>query len=163
MTAEDARPWWATPDAEVDGLDPREDPIEVLRAARRGREGGGDAATGTPDEGDGATHAAGDHAEPCSACPLCTGWRLLQEHHPDVATHLAAAGRHLAEAQPEVAEHLTAAGRHLTAALRHLLDDAGAPAADAAEAPEGGASQRQRQARKAPFEHIVLDDEEAPR
>ena len=169
MTAEDARPWWASADPEVDGLDPHEDPIEVLRAARRGPENGADAATdaagddgaatGAADD-DGAARAAEDHAAACSACPLCTGWRLLQEHHPDVATHLAAAGRHLAEAQPEVAEHLSAAGRHLAAALRHLLDD---PGPDAGESPdEGPEPRRRRGGRDAPFERIVLDDQEDP-
>ncbi len=180
MTAEDARPWWASTDPRTDGLDTDEDPIEVLRAARRPEPDGGgsdgddegseaDAGGPGPDAGGPGADAGGAYAgeassagdgphtsEICGVCPICVGWRFLQQHHPDVVDHLAAAGRHLADAQPEVAEHLGAAGRHLTAAFRKLIDER-------AEGGPGGGSDRD--ARDGPrgeeaFEHILLDDDE---
>ena len=180
MTAEDARPWWASTDPQTEGLDTEEDPIEVLRAARRpDAEHGGpdvdssrsdadgsrsnangsrsDAAGGEPHTDDLPSAADSPHtSEICGVCPLCVGWRFLQEHHPDVVDHLAAAGRHLADAQPEVAEHLGAAGRHLTAAFRKLIDERGE------SGPDGGSDRDHRDGpgRKEAFEHIVLDDEE---
>mgnify|MGYP002738626059 CR=1 FL=1 len=75
-------------------------------------------------------------------CPLCTGWRTLADHHPEVVDHLAAAARHVADIRPEVADHLMAAGHHLLAALRAVVDDL---ASD--ERPE-----------RSPFERIDLDD-----
>jgi hypothetical protein len=148
MSVEDARPWWATDDPSVEGLDDDEDPIEVLRSARRGSDGDEDPDAHGARSGARAEGAASDNGT-CGACPLCLGWRLLGEHHPDVADHLEAAGRHLAEARPEIAEHLAAAGRHLTAALRHLFEEhEAAPRSDAADAP---------------FEHIVVDHDDEVR
>ncbi len=180
MSAEDARPWWASPDPEVDRLDPDEDPVAAVRAARHAPDGEPDGerepAPGPdpdpdPDLGhDGRRAGAetgGQQTEACDVCPICLGWRYVRDHHPDVAEHLSAAGRHLADAQPEVAEHLAAAGRHLTAALRHLVDERAEHAADGErDAEEGtGSAGADRAGRgSAPgrtvFERIVLDDEE---
>lgn len=163
MTAEDARPWWASTDPRTEGLDADEDPIEVLRAARRPDPGHGpghgraDSEGGEPGTDDSSSGADAPHtSEICGVCPLCVGWRFLQEHHPDVVDHLAAAGRHLADAQPEVAEHLGAAGRHLTEAFRKLIDERGEgdPAGGSERAHRGGPGGG------GAFEHIVLDDEE---
>lgn len=160
MTADGARPWWASEDAEVDGLDPDEDPIAAVRRARA-----------ADDPGPGSSSQDARHDPPCGVCPLCLGWQHLDIHHPEVAEHLAAAGRHLLDAQPEVAAHLSAAGRHLSAALRHLVDERGATGtpeddgvgADTANAdgasPRGARSARAGE-RRSGLERIHLDDEE---
>ncbi len=162
MSAEEARPWWASSDPDVADLDRDEDPVETVRQARRGGSDGGEPEPGgarpqgdDPDEPltghgdghdqDGPVGRTGDH-EPCGVCPLCAGWRALTESHPEAAEHLAAAGHHLGELRPEVADHLAAAGRHLAAALRTLL-----------EPPEETADP------DAPFERIdVVDDGPEP-
>ncbi len=170
MTAERARPWWASPSS-VDDLDPAEDPVEASRASRRPQQDaprtGPEQRDGNPDEQrDGRPgaqrHGKADeepggkseedpepaaHDPACSACPLCAGWRALTEHHPEVAAHLAAAGRHLADARPEVTAHLAAAGQHLLAAVREALDDVG-PGEEASS--------------DAPFERIDLDVDDRP-
>jgi hypothetical protein len=179
------RPWWASSDPAVDRLDPDEDALDAILSARErvehpGRDAGTEGAARVPGGGvtddrpapgdaddprtpHGATDEGGDTTEGvCGICPVCTGWRYLREHHPDVATHLAAAGRHLSEAHPEVVDHLAAAGRHLATALRQVLDDRAGTEASGPTSPDppsrrtaGGRSRRRE---RDVFERIDVDD-----
>jgi hypothetical protein len=155
MSTEDARPWWASEDPEATGLDADEDPVEAVRTARRPSAGHGEASD--PEGGSAGTadhDGAWDGSAICPVCPLCQGWRVLSEHQPEVAEHLAAAGRHLAEASPEVTEHLVAAGRHLTAAVRHLFDE------DADERGSDGHEGEAQAEGEASFERIVVEPQD---
>ena len=110
MNAE-ARPWWASADAR-EALDADQDPLTSHRRARRAMRRDD---AGWEDEQDslrgaevraGPAAGGGDDSQPCEACPVCTGLRLL------------------AVARPELHDRLTEVGRHLTAAVRALVEPA---------------------------------------
>jgi hypothetical protein len=133
VTAERARPWWAS-DGPVDGgIDRRTDPLELHRAARRGP--GGDAPwwAETPA---GPAGQAGPASEPADEPPHGSGGADQRgvdqpvadepsaRHGPDVCgvCPVCSAVRLLQESRPELVEHLTEAARHLAAAARSLLE-----------------------------------------
>lgn len=115
MTADAARPWWASPDPATDALDGDQDPVLASRRARcatpmdDGATGVDDAEDGPSDVDDpsesvpgdgpeGSDVAGGDPAQrpsPCGVCPVCLGLDALGERHPEVAAHLVEASRHL--------------------------------------------------------------------
>ncbi|MFA9445708.1 hypothetical protein [Egicoccus sp. AB-alg6-2] len=90
MTADPARPWWATAEGS-EHLDDR-DPVQAHREARRGAPGP-DAETT-----DGGETTAAHDPDVCGVCPWCTGLRLLATSHPDAVAHLTEAARHLTHA-----------------------------------------------------------------
>ena len=148
-----ARPWWAS-DGPVDGGIARdEDPVERLRAARRGAAGAatnGDlaepwldavaatmsslagAATQQPDRGDDGAEANGarDAAAPTAQETAATG------HQPDVCgvCPICVGLRALAESRPELMNHLAEAARHVALAARSLRERP----ADAGDEARGG-------------------------
>lgn len=112
---------------------------------RTGRQEASDPARQTAEETPPGEHQHGGPTQSrCGfPCPVCTGWRTLADHHPEVVEHLAAAARHVADIRPDVAAHLTAAGHHLLAALRAVLEDVASE-----ERPDDSS-----------FERIDLDDD----
>jgi hypothetical protein len=137
VTAEPTRPWWASDGPVEGGVDRRSDPLELHRAARRGRrpetpwwadpetDQTSDPAV-TPADGpvagiaEGTDRPAADESarhglDTCGVCPFCSAMRLLQE------------------SRPELVDHLTEAARHLAAAARSLLEPPAPPMDDAAE------------------------------
>lgn len=105
MSADAARPWWASPDPATDTLDEEQDPVTASRQARH--------ATSADD----VTERGPAHRPTtCGICPVCLGIEALGLRHP------------------EVAAHLTEASRHLLAAFQDLVDSRPAPSPDDAPA-----------------------------
>lgn len=117
----DALPWWAGEGGQ--GADPTVVPLDAAtRSASPADDTGaaasqraapeadhhGDEAPGPTDEhaDDASAPRTAEHRpELCGVCPICTGFRLLEEVRPELAHHLAEATRHLAAALRDLAEH----------------------------------------------------------
>lgn len=164
--SEQARPWWAS-DGPVDGgIDPDEDPVERVRAARRG-------ASDAPATGDGepwleavaqtlsrlveasghapGPDAAGGPAPGAAEAPPADGRPPSGDgeaaaHTADVCgvCPICVGLRTLAESRPELVGHLAEAARHVALAARSLQERA--------EAPSPRASRDGQ-----PLEHIDLE------
>lgn len=108
------QPWWSRspqdPDPAV--VDPEDGTVPVTS------HGPGPDVTDAPPDGSGPTGSpTADPSDPdrsgapthrpdlCGVCPICTGFRLLEEVRPELAGHLAEAAYHLASALRSLAEH----------------------------------------------------------
>ncbi len=97
MASDQARPWWASDDPQIDALAADEDPVTTHRSARR-PETDRDPEPSTIGDTDHGPAPATHDPSTCGRCPICLGLRLLEEHRPDIAEHLSEASRHLAAA-----------------------------------------------------------------
>jgi hypothetical protein len=171
-----ARPWWAS-DGPVDGGIARdEDPVERLRAARRGTgdHAAGDdlaepwldavaatmsslagAATHSPDRADERAEANGARNGAAHTAQETGQEAAAAGHQPDVCgvCPICVGLRALAESRPELMNHLAEAARHVALAARSLRErpaDAGDEARERAARPGDG---RAREG----LEHIDLE------